>query len=1221
MLFRMEQQMNTNFEFSIDPKGLEVLGKLQMEHPGNNRFHSSHTVWQLARMGAYNAAGKLPLAIRIESQNEMTELYPDGERYVAVLDSRETGTDSQTLTDILTRFAVRLAVSSKPEQLAGHVVSCAKSAESAPDALRKWPTAETMLEGLIRKLHEIQDQKIGLPDQQDIDSLAKSAIDRMTMEYLRRRHGRYGEESLWGRELSSLRVLQDAGIAGHDLEPALKSLIEASRLQNGRPVVFDRNSAYLLIRDFQRRAYLSIPGVRVVDRRMRLNSTDGFVPLPGTPDFSWVVHSNAPEVIQREIFPAALKWARRAIKISGRGLLPIFLYTGEPGSGRSFLLKQIGWELQKQGYAVAELSDIDRAAKEADKLAVAAMAGDSPLILLWDDPLALNIDPVAAVKEIAGAQISGAPILILTTGADTSVFPKYFSRTIIEEFVVHSLTDTEKQLFTAQDTAPDSEITGAELPLTQWLRSVHNMNLTEFAGEIIAAGSGDSDQSKRLFKVFALMGMLQLSTPDKLLEQMFDPSPIEILDSTKTAQGIPVFRKIGIDESGNSDLRSPGHYLLVREIWKQLAVEESEVQEMMRAVIQTCVREPLLQELLIRIAHAAFQADGTFLKIKAFTGEILAESLKSDSEKVSTLTLSTLFNYIRDQHFDALQQTLVDIMVDRVRSAGVDSFTALSPLLRNRLGALTDEEILKALNAAKPSIDRIGFKFLLKFLGEHLPGESGIQAIEDARTAAARDPDAGYAVAAYLKLVLTRGTEEQLERVINETRTWLQAAPDDRVVRSVFLDFILKKGDLDLKRSVLDDLEQWLDKHFDEGALRNGYIELVMSLNDPAVLDRALLKTADWVEKRGNNRAVRKIYFRLSEKRRDKTILSRACQAALAWLSSHPDDMETLRSLIFLTGRLKTGDVVQQALPRIAELIRMNTVNDDMVKHYLTLADRINDSRVLADALAVADNRLSAQPDDLALRETILGLAAQKIDNKLQVKLYNKNVQWLSGQTSPPTKLEYLTGRLGVRAGVARRAIPILERVVAGDDSELKGHAKLWLGTAYRSAGEYLDAKKVWTQVLESEDEKMKERAEKNIQSLDGFLSKKFPEGYPPKPEPGTRSPRRQYRDRSRPTGEVQERGQDSQRRRRQTDSRQKTGSQRRFRSEEFSDTRQRSTGSERFRQRRSFDRRSQRSQQQSLKADAPHQGSTLGDLLRLQGLDLKSALGQKTEKKKKKKK
>ncbi|MBN1355399.1 hypothetical protein JXA40_03905 [bacterium] len=1180
--------MTNNAEFSLEADAVAAWGVPLPDRNKMNRYHFSYAAWQLARMGTYHAAGELPRGIRLDLDGDFLERYAGSERVVGVIDAGKTDLeDLKSFEDFLVRFALKMLSSDRPEALSALIVTSAKRFQKSPPSVAQWPSVkdlENSLQGRLHKLFEKAASKNPVPA---VDRLTRQVIQNTSIEYSRRRQGRLGDETLWGKELDMLKVLQDAGISGADLGHAMTSLID--RISNAAgdagtllELDFSREDAFLLIRDYQRRAYSSTPAVQVIDQRFLQEQPETVFRLSRQPGWKEILLPAGPEIAIRPDYEAAVKWARRCAKISGRGLLPVFLFTGRPGMGKSILLKQVARELYLQGFVVAEILDIEKAAEEAEHLATAAVACDAPLILLWDDPLGYGTDPVPWIKELAAAQISGAPMAVLGTAVSVDQYPKFFSRTVLEEYTVHPLSPDEAKL----PVSPESEPTTIEL----WSQSASGTTLDELARQI--AGTIPNSASKDLYRTIVALGVLGLSTPDRLLEAMHSEKAVRTFQKALAKEKNQPVQMHSDRAVVSPALWDAGHPVLCRAIWSSLNETPEQTDILFDKIINTCGREPDLQVWIVRILQAALVSADQSFSVTARILSAVSSILDGMPDLLSTKLLSRLFPHLKDSGQAPLFGLLTKVMTDRVHLAGVDAFSALSPLLRNQLGGLTEVESLKALNSAKPSMDRIGFRFLLKYLGDHMPGDLGSRAVEDARTAAARDPDNGHAVDAYLQLVAQRGSNDQIERAVQETKSWLKVNPEDRVVWRSFMDLILKKCDPDTRSDILEPLESWLGSHFDEGPLRTHYLDLAVTLNDPQLLDRALHQTASWIKKIGNNRSVRRSFFRLSEQRNDKDLMLKACDVALSWLSHHPDDRETIQSLLFLAARVKSEKYISLALEKTHQLLVMHPLDNNLLKRYLIQVDRDGSSRHVHDAVLVAETYLDENPEDTEIRKIILGLAAKKLDKKIQNRIYSKNCMWLDTQTDVPGSFEYLIGRLGVRAGIARRAIPLLERAGARDDSTLKNHALLWLGSAYRISGEYLDARKTWNRVLDVDDENMKIKAQKNLESLESFLAKKFPDGYPPKEEPRVRPDRKSRArdaatpDRPRPTGV--ESGVSA------------LGSVKPKRSA----TRIKRSKPER----KPVDKHP--------RPEGPRQGTTLGDLLRLKGLDLKSELAKSKKKK-----
>jgi len=1203
--------MNQVRKISVKSSVLEALQPALLEHHEINRYMLSHAVWQLARMGTYNEAVDLPLAIRIEATGDFTELFPDRDNLVCSVDTSDADlVNSNLFVDAFIRCCVFLARSRRPDLVKCTILISSKAAADLPEKFVDWEKLDELKTTCIERLDALKSSG-HIKNDLDSSELVDNLLTRIVMKHTRRRQGRLGEDALWGREIDAIKVLEEAGINGSDLGNALLNLTDhasgefTQRKKAG--IVFKRKDAKLMIRDFQRRAKIQRPGICVIDTMFMEKETTGKHLFPRNPGWTNCISKN---MIKRDSLDPAVRWARLAALKSGRGLLPVFFFTGQTGSGRSVLLKQVAWELYKDGFALAEILDLNIAAGQAEALATAAVSLEKPLILIWDDISGPGLDPVSSIREFAEAQLSGVPMMILASAPDVGYTPKkirQISRTSFEEFEVHFLSpeDIEKLTDPVSDTVSESKETETKAqeeniqkqptenlivavqetsdePETRILEKVIEIRLKTTLDALAEQLNAEADNvlgdGQAVFKLIRCMGAVGLPVSAALAAGTCGTGSVEAFK--KGLEQCNVFNQITIADDIWWDC---GHPLIAQSLLVNSGMDQEEISKILNRLMEFMLSKPAFQPFAGRLIRSIYYSD----VIRSGTVEILMarliEILCAENTDVSPVFLSNLFQWSLNIGHADLQQAVVDAMATYARKSQIDSFIALTPLLRNRMGGIEDSETLEILEAARPDCDRMSFRFLLKFLSDHLPNDLRESAVANARMAAAREPDEGFAVAAYLRLCWSRGTEAQVLTSIEETKTWLSVTPDDRVVRRAFIDYVISNGSEELQREMVEPIEDWLKDHMDEGPLRNSLIELAYTLKDPAISDRVLAGTADWIELRGNNRSVRQNYFRRAERRGDKAIMRRACKVAVSWLSNHFDDRETVRSIIYLASRVGEGSCSVPALVAVNRWLNSHVVERDILRRYLILADRTGRGRAMTHAVETGLTWVKANPDDMEIREILLGLAARRVEKKVQIKVYDASVSWMNEIKEPSAMMEYLVGRLGVRAGIARRAIPLLERVAAKNSSELSNHARLWLGSAYRVAEVYDAAMKVWEDVRNSGDENMVDRANRNIRSLEELLKEKFPNGYPPPAEP------RKPRPRPRP--------QSSQQNRQQEDSRSRPPQRR----EKRRDDRARS-GKQRPRKPASV--------------QAPtKKGATLGDLFRLKGLDLNNLTDAKKKK------
>ncbi|MCD4653108.1 hypothetical protein K8T06_04160, partial [bacterium] len=911
--------MNQTRNISVKANVLEALQPYLVVQRQTNRYILSHAVWQLARMGTYNEAGELPLAIRLEGSGDFTELYPNQDRLVCSVDTSDSDLlNSDLFMDTMVRCAIFLARSRRSDLVELSILLSSKAAEDVPDKIKDWEKIDEFKTRLIERLEALKPSGIVKEDLKCL-VLIDEVLNRVTIEYVRRRQGRFGEDALWGRELAAIKVLEEAGIQGSDLGNAMTNLtIHASgqfttRKKTG--ILFERKDATLMIRDYQRRARIQRPGVCVIDSIFMKSDFVSDHMAPRNPGWATCTGKN---MIERTSLDAAVRWARLAALKSGRGLLPVFFFTGPNGVGRSILLKQVAWALYKDGFATAEIVDLDEAAGQAESLATAAVSLDMPLILIWDDVQGSGMDPVWAIREFAEAQLSGVPMMILASAPDVGYKPKkirQISRTSFEEFEVHAPSSEDVLLLEkpiSRSKSLDAEKQEDKIVETTAIGNVDNIQKQK-TDELIVAIKETVIESEKSFLEKAVEVRLKTSIED--LSRDLNTEADKVLGDGKAvfklirclgAVGLPVPSKLAIGACGAGSVEAfkagmkkcnvfsemadkddvlwdCGHTVIARTMLACSGITQAEITEIFNRSLEFMFSEVILQPLAGRLISSVYFADVvTTGTVETMTLKLI-DLLGREDSVVSPVFLAKLFQMVLSIEQVEFQQAVVDAMAVYARKFETDSFIALTPLLRNRMGGIEDNETLEILKAARPSCDRMSFRFLLKFLGDHLPNDLRETAVTNARTAAAREPDDGFAVAAYLRLCWSRGTEEQKVQSIEETKTWLSATPEDRVVRRAFVDHVVGDGSEELKRETVEPLEDWLNDHMDEGPLRNSLIELVYSLGDPSISDRVLVTVADWIEKRGNNRSVRQNYFRRAERRGDKAIMRRACEVAVAW--------------------------------------------------------------------------------------------------------------------------------------------------------------------------------------------------------------------------------------------------------------------------------------------------------------------------------------------------
>lgn len=179
--------------------------------------------------------------------------------------------------------------------------------------------------------------------------------------------------------------------------------------------------------------------------------------------------------------------------------------------------------------------------------------------------------------------------------------------------------------------------------------------------------------------------------------------------------------------------------------------------------------------------------------------------------------------------------------------------------------------------------------------------------------------------AAYLGLVERQGTEEQVERVLQETSTWLARNPKDSDVCVALIGLIEREGSDRLKEAMIHDTRIWLSGHTAAKEVWRALIAALIRLGRVQEATKTVLEAISYhpddsnlteyylrfVQKSADERTVRKLYEDLITRYPGNP---RSRIEFAAWLRDHSHDEEAealYRELIGLP-RSKTTRLLMQ---------------------------------------------------------------------------------------------------------------------------------------------------------------------------------------------------------------------------------------------------------------------------------------------------------------------
>jgi uncharacterized protein YbgA (DUF1722 family) len=143
----------------------------------------------------------------------------------------------------------------------------------------------------------------------------------------------------------------------------------------------------------------------------------------------------------------------------------------------------------------------------------------------------------------------------------------------------------------------------------------------------------------------------------------------------------------------------------------------------------------------------------------------------------------------------------------------------------------------------------------------------------------------------HLALVERLGSREQQQTAIIQIQTWLNHYPDDYHVRANYLGSIERIGRREQQQTAIVQTQLWLETNTNhDGWVRTKYLTLVERLGSREQQQTAIVQTQTWLDTHPDNGDVYVKYLKLVEQRGSREQQQTAIVQTQTWLDTHPDN-------------------------------------------------------------------------------------------------------------------------------------------------------------------------------------------------------------------------------------------------------------------------------------------------------------------------------------------
>ncbi|MBP5972617.1 caspase family protein [Brasilonema sp. CT11] len=247
----------------------------------------------------------------------------------------------------------------------------------------------------------------------------------------------------------------------------------------------------------------------------------------------------------------------------------------------------------------------------------------------------------------------------------------------------------------------------------------------------------------------------------------------------------------------------------------------------------------------------------------------------------------------------------------------------------------------------------------------------------------------------WLSVIARLGNEEQKQEAITKTATWLQHNQEDHHVRYQYLALIEKCGTAQDKQEVIAQTTTWLQLHPDDRDVRVKYLALIGKCGTAQDKQEAIADTATWLQDNQEDHHVRYQYLALIEKCGTAQDKQEAIADTATWLKQHPDDWDVRTKYLGLIGQCGKPEQQQQAIAQTATWLQQHLEDSYVRTQYLWLIGQCGKPEQKQQAIADTATWLQLHQEDTLVRTKYLALIGQCGKPEQQQQASADTATWL----------------------------------------------------------------------------------------------------------------------------------------------------------------------------------------------------------------------------------
>jgi hypothetical protein len=266
-------------------------------------------------------------------------------------------------------------------------------------------------------------------------------------------------------------------------------------------------------------------------------------------------------------------------------------------------------------------------------------------------------------------------------------------------------------------------------------------------------------------------------------------------------------------------------------------------------------------------------------------------------------------------------------------------------------------------------------------------------------------PEDGYEFQYKFFLMKKRGKAKPIREIIIEFQTWLESNPNDIHVRQGYLALIASHGNFKQKEDAITETSSWLgeENHRNDIHVRQGYLALIASHGNFKQKEDAITETSSWLgeENHRNDVYIRNAYLALVASHRNSKQKEDAITETSSWLGEkdHRNDVHVRNAYLALVASHGNSKQKEDAITETSSWLgEENHRNDVHIRQgYLALIASHGNFKQKEDAITETSSWLGeeAHRNDVHIRNAYLALVAKHGNSEQKEDAITETSRWL----------------------------------------------------------------------------------------------------------------------------------------------------------------------------------------------------------------------------------